>query len=109
MKLHLVEIVVLAFVPLTLRTLLYLVACRLRAINITLLNAIVLSGAGYLIAFLPIPVPIVLRQSLVIGVAIFLFTRFTEAEIFPDVIFIPLVIELSSVLLVEAVLRPMLV
>ena len=109
MKLHLVEIVVLAFVPLTLRTVLYLVACRLRSIRITLLNAITLAGAGYLVGFLPIPMPHLIQQFLVIGVAMFLFARYTEAELFPDVIFIPLVIELCSSLLMEEVLQPMLV
>jgi hypothetical protein len=109
MKLHVVEIVVLAFVPLTLRATLYLVACRLRSIHITLLNVIILAGAGYLVGFLPIPIPYMLRQPIVIGVAMFLFARYTEAELIPDVIFIPLVIELSSALLMEEVLRPMLV
>ncbi len=109
MKLHLVEIVVLAFIPLTLRTVLYLLACRLRSIHITLLNVIILAGAGYLVAFVPIPIPYFLRQPIVIGVAMFLFARYTEAELFPDVIFILLVIELASAILMEEVLRPMLV
>ena len=109
MKLHLLEIVVLAFVPLTLRTGLYLLACRLRSIHITLLNAIILAGAGYLVGILPIPIPFILRQPLVIGVAMFLLARNTEAELFPDVIFIPLVIELSSAFLMVEVLQPMLV
>jgi len=109
MKLHLLEIVVLAFVPLTLRTVLYLLACRLRSIHITMLDAIILAGAGYLVGFLPIPIPFILRQALVIGVAMFLLARNTEAELFPDVIFIPLVIELSSAFLMVEVLQPMLV
>ena len=109
MKLHLLEIVVLAFVPLTLRTVLYLLACRLRSIHITLLDAIILAGVGYLVGFLPIPIPFILHQALVIGVAMFLLARNTEAELFPDVIFIPLVIELSSAFLMVEVLQPMLV
>jgi Flp pilus assembly protein TadD len=40
------EIVVMAFLPLALRTLTYLIMCRIRAVNITLLNAIVVAGAG---------------------------------------------------------------
>ena len=114
MKLHLVEIVVLAFVPLALRTMLYLVACRVRSLHITLLNAIILAGAGYLVRFVaglvfgPISMPEFIRQALVIGVAMFLFARYTEAELFPDVIFIPLVIELFSSFLMDVVLVPML-
>ena len=108
MKTHLVEIVVLAFLPLTLRTVLYLLACRLRSIHITLLHAIILAGAGYAVGFVPLPIPYFLRQPIVIGVAMFLFARYTEAELFPDVIFIPLVIELSSSLLMDQVLVPLL-
>jgi hypothetical protein len=108
MKLHLVEIVVLAFVPLTLRTVLYLIACRMRSLHITLLNAIILAGAGYFLAFIPIPIPFFLHQPIVIGVAMFLFARYTEAELVPDVIFVPLVIELSSALLMDKVLVPLL-
>jgi hypothetical protein len=108
MKLPLIEIVALAFVPLILRLVLYLAACRLRSIHITLLNAVTLAGAGYLAGFLPIPIPYILRQPLVIGVAMFLFARYTEAELFPDVIIIPLVIELSSAFLIEEVIRPLL-
>ena len=107
MKLHLIEIVVLAFVPLILRTLLYLVACRVRSLHITLLNAIILAGAGYLVRFVPIPMPELIRQALVIGVAMVLFARYTDAELFPDVIFIPLVIELFSTVLMGEVLVPM--
>jgi hypothetical protein len=109
MKLPLLQIVVLAFVPLTLRTVLYLVACRLRSIHITLLNAIILAGAGYVVGFIPLPIPYMLRQPIVIGVAMYLLARYTEAELFPDVIFIPLVIELSSAFLMEEVLVPMMV
>jgi hypothetical protein len=109
MKTHVLEIVILAFLPLTLRTILYLLVCRLRSIHITMLNAIVLAGAGYVVGFVPIPIPFFLRQPIVIGVAMFLFARYTEAELFPDVIFIPLAIELSSAFFIEEVLRPMLV
>jgi hypothetical protein len=109
MKLHLVEIVVLAFLPLTLRTALYLIASKLRSIHLTLLNAIILAGAGYLVGFVPIPLPGFVRQPLVIGDAVFLFSRYTEAELYPDVIFLPLIIELSSFLLMSEVLQPMFV
>ena len=108
MNLHLTQVVVLAVVPLTLRTVLYLVACRLRSLHITLLNAIVLAGAAYLVGFIPIPIPYMLRQPLAIGVAMFLFARYTEAELFPDAIVIPLIVELLSVFLIEEIVVPML-
>jgi hypothetical protein len=87
---------------------LYLVACRVRSLHITLLNAVILAGAGALVRLVPIPMPEFIHQALVIGVAMFLFARYTDAELFPDVIFIPLAIELFSTFLMDAILVPML-
>jgi hypothetical protein len=106
MKIPYLQILVLAFVPMTLRVILYLVACKLRSIDLPVLNAIVIAGAGAVVGFVPLPIPVFLRPALVIGVAMFLFARFTEADLYPDVVFIPLAIELSSSFLVEAVFIP---
>lgn len=108
LKLPLVEIVVMAFIPLLLRTALYLVVCRMRSIHITLLSALIIGCAGALISFVPLPLPSFLRQPIVIAAAMFLFARYTEAEIFPDVLFIPLGVELLSGILVENVVVPIL-
>jgi hypothetical protein len=107
-KIPLLEIVVLAFLPMTLRTVLYLLVCSLRSIHISILNACLISGAGALLMIVPIPIPYFLHQPLVIGIAIVLFARYTEAELFPDAIFIPLGVELFSGILMDQVLVPLL-
>lgn len=101
-------IVVLAFLPLLVRTLLYLAAFKLRSIRITLLNCIVVAGAPYLVGFIPLPLPMILRVAAGIALAMFLLTRYTEAELFPDVIVIPITVELMSALLLELILIPLL-
>lgn len=112
MRLPLLQIVVLAFVPLALRIILYLVAFKVRSIHIKLLNCIVIAGAGYLVGFLVgalrLPLPLFIQSALSIGLAMFLITRYTEADVFPDVIFIPLAVELVSSYVTEQVLVPML-
>ena len=107
MQLHISEILILAFLPLTLRTVLYLVACRVRSVHITLLNAIIVAGAASLIRFVPLPIPFLFYLPLVIGVAMFLLSRYTEAELFPDLFLIPIIVELSSMLLLEELLIPL--
>jgi hypothetical protein len=108
MKIPYLQILVLAIAPMTLRVILYLVACKLRSIDLPILNAIVIAGAGALVTVVPLPIPAFIRPGLVIGVAIFLFARFTEADRYPDIFFIPIVIELSSAVLVQEVLIPVL-
>ena len=107
MKINMVQIVVLAFAPLTLRTVLYLIAFKVRSIEIKFIDCIIIAGAGYLVSFVPLPLPFGLYRALSIGAAMFLITRYTKAEIFPDVILIPLVIELSSAFLTDYVLIPL--
>jgi hypothetical protein len=107
MKINLLKIVVLAFAPLALRTVLYLTAFKVRSIEITLLNCIIIAGAGYLVSIVPLPLPFGLYRVLSIGAAMFLITQYTKAELFPDVILIPLVVELSSAFLTDYVLIPL--
>ena len=108
MKLRLFETVVLAFAPLVLRTMLYLLACRLRSIRITILTATLLAGAGTLLGFVPLPIPSLLQPALAIGLAMFLMSRYTEADLYPDIVFIPLTVELLAMVAVSEVLFPLL-
>jgi hypothetical protein len=85
-----------AFLPLVIRTFLYLIAFRVRRIHIKLLSCIVIAGAAYLVGVIPIPLPDILRIAISIGLAMFLITRYTEAELFPDVIVIPLIVEVLA-------------
>jgi antibiotic biosynthesis monooxygenase (ABM) superfamily enzyme len=71
------------------------------------LNCVIIAGAGYLVSFVPLPLPFGLTRVLAIGVAMFLITRYTKAEIFPDVILMPLIVELCSVVLTDYVLIPL--
>ncbi len=107
-KLDYTSIVVLAFLPLFLRTLLYLAACRLRSIRITLLNCIVVAGAPSLVGFISLPIPDIVKRFAGYFLAMFLLTRYTEAELYPDIVLIPLGVEIVSGLLLDLLLIPVL-
>ena len=106
MKYDPVQIVVLAFAPLLLRTGLYLLACKIRSIHISVMSCFILAGSGVFLSIIPIPLPGNVARVLAIGIAMFLMTRYTEAELFPDVMFIPLAVEILSAILNEFVLVP---
>jgi hypothetical protein len=108
MKINYFNIVLLACLPLLVRTVLYLVAFRIRSIHITLINCIIIAGAGYLMAFVPIQLPTVIRVAAAMGLAMYLITRYTEAEVFPDVILIPVAVEVASILALDQILLPLL-
>ncbi len=105
MKQNLLQIVVLAFLPLILRTILYLIAFKIRSIHIKLLNCIIIAGVGTLVGAVPL-LPYYVGRALALGLAMFLMTRYTEADLYPDVIFIPLIIELLSAFLTDEVIAP---
>ena len=98
------KLIVLGFAPLLLRTLLYFLACKIRSIHITLMSCIILAGSGLLISIIPIPLPMLLSKALAIGLAMFLMTRYTEAELYPDVVLIPFLVEILSSALTEFML-----
>jgi hypothetical protein len=107
-KIDYLGIVVLGFLPLFIRSFLYWAAFRIRSISIKLLNCIVIAGAPYFLLIIPLRLPQQLSFLLALGVAIFLTTRYTEAELFPDAILIPVAVELASWLLLDHVLMPIL-
>ena len=106
MKIDYLGIAVLGFLPLFVRSLLYWAAFRIRSISIRVLNCIIIAGAPYFLLIIPIRLPQDLSFLLALGVAIFLTTRYTEAELFPDAILIPVAVELASLLLLEHALKP---
>ena len=106
MKYHPMQIVLLAFAPLVLRTVLYLLVCKFRSVHISIMSCVVLAGSGMLLSLIPIPLPHLIAQALALGIAMFLMSRYTEAEIYPDIIFIPLAVEILSTLITEWVLVP---
>lgn len=108
MKINYFSIILLACLPLLVRIVLYRIAFRIRSIHITLINCIVVAGAGYMMGFVPIPLPTVMREAAAIGLAMYLMTRYTEAEVFPDVIVIPIAVEVTSTLALDQILLPLL-
>lgn len=107
MKYDPVQIVFIAFAPLLLRSGLYFLACKIRSIHISVMSCIVLAGSGVLLSIIPIALPGLFMTMLAVGVAMFLMTRYTEAELFPDVVFIPVIVEALSVAIIEFVFVPL--
>ncbi len=106
MKTNYLQIAVVAFTPLALRFVLYYGAFRIRSISIKVLSCIIIAGGAYLLAMIPIPLPREIHFFAVVAIAIFLTTRYTEAELFPDGLLIPFVVELTSLLLLDHVMAP---
>jgi len=107
MKYNPLQILLLAFAPLALRTLLYILACKIRSVHISVLSCIILAGSGVFLSIIPIHLPVSLSKVMAIGLAMFLMTRYTEAELYPDIVFIPLTVEVVSSLLTEFLLVPL--
>ena len=107
MKSNPLQIILLAFAPLLLRTLLYLLACKIRSIHITLMSCVILAGSGVLLSIIPVPLPMAFSKALGVGLAMYLMTRYTEAELYPDVVLIPLSVEILSSVLTEFVVVPL--
>lgn len=101
MKYDPLKIVLLAFMPLVLRTALWFVACKVRSIHIKFLSCIVLAGSALLLSIVPIPLPYFLSKGLALCLPMFLMTRYTEAEIWPDVVLIPLIVEVLSTTILD--------
>jgi hypothetical protein len=106
MKTNYLQIAVVAFTPLALRFVLYYGAFRIRSISIKVLSCAIIAGGAYLLAMIPIPLPREIHFFAVVAIAIFLTTRYTEAELFPDALLIPFVVELTSLLLLDHVIAP---
>ena len=110
MKTDHLTVVVIAFLPLILRALLYQGILKFRSIRIKPLSLIVVAGSPYLIGFIPLPLPTPIRETLAfllsVILAILLLSRYTEAELFPDIVVIPVAVEVSSWFLLSLVIIP---
>ena len=82
--------------PLPLRYLLYLAAFKFRSIHCSQTGIWVIAGSPFLVQLIPVPIPETLFFALTVGIAIYLMTRYTEADVFPDVLVITVVLELIS-------------
>ncbi len=107
MKYDPLHILLMAFAPLLLRTALYVLACKIRSIQITVMSCVILAGSGVLLSIIPLPLPMTISKILAVGLGMFLMTRYTEAELYPDVLFIPLAVEILSSVSTEYLLVPL--
>jgi hypothetical protein len=98
------SILIQSLAPLVLATALYAAAFTIRRIQATLLTCIVIAGAPVILGVVPLPMPEPVRFILGLGLAIFLTARYTEAELFPDSVLIPTVVQLISVFLLPLIL-----
>ncbi len=81
-------------VPLTwlLKSFTYWGVFRWRTIRATLLNCLIIAGSPFLLSI--IPLPSFLAFPAAIAVAVFLTMHYTEVDLIPDGLFIPLTVEL---------------
>lgn len=107
MKTDYVWILALAILPFLLRFVLYWLAFRIRSIRIKLLSCLVIAGSAYFLVILPLPLPREISFVLTVGLVIFLITRYTEADLFPDALLIALSIELVSILVLDFLTIPL--
>ncbi|MBI1807765.1 MAG: hypothetical protein HYR76_12015 [Ignavibacteria bacterium] len=93
-----------AIVPLVMKTTMYYGVFRWRVIPATLLSCIVIAGSGVLVSLIPflfIPAPIV-----VIGLATYLCSKYTNIQFFPDAFVIALVVEVVAHVLLRYIIFP---
>ena len=76
-----------------LKSLAYWAVFRFRAIPATAMNCLIIAGAAFLMALVPISLPVFLSIPISIGLAVYLTMHYTGVEFIPDGLFIPLGVE----------------
>lgn len=66
---------------------------RIRTIQVTALNCLIIGGAPYLLMFIPISLPPYLSVPIAVGIAVYLTMRYTGVQLIPNGLFIPLGVE----------------
>jgi hypothetical protein len=69
-------------------------AFRIRKIEATAMNCLTIAGAAFVMSIVPFPLPEVLSELMKIALAVGFTVYLTEAELYPNGIFIPLGVEL---------------
>jgi hypothetical protein len=100
--------VLLQILPLALRTTLYVLAFKIRSVHATVVTCIILGGASSLLAMIPLHMPMPVQFGATMGVSMYLMSRLTDADIFPDILLTPFCVEFISAMLLELVLFPLL-
>jgi hypothetical protein len=92
-------------VPYLLRVVLYSGAFKLRSIACSFTGRLVIGGAFILAGLLPLPQFLLLL--VMIGVSIVLITKYTEAKVYPDALFISIGVEMTSILAMDFLIAPL--
>ena len=91
-------------IPYLIRIALYSVVFKLRGITCSVLGRFAIGGAFILVGLLPLPQ--FLQLLAMIGASWFLISRYTDAE-FPDILYISLGVEVTSILVAELLILPL--
>jgi len=92
-------------VPYFLRIVLYSGAFKIRTIACSLTNLLVIGGAFILVGFIPLPQFLNLLAT--IGAPLVLITKYTDAKLYPDAIFISSGVELGSIFAMDLLIAPL--
>lgn len=92
-------------IPYVLRVVLYSGAFKLRAIACSLIGRLVIGGAFLLVGLLPLPQ--VLHLLAMIGASLVLITKYTDAKVYPDAVFISIGVEITSIFAMDLLIAPL--
>lgn len=92
-------------VPYILRIVLYIGIFKIRAIACSLINCFVIAGAFILAGLIPLPQ--FLSLLVTIGAPLVLITKYTDAELYPDAIFISIGVEMGSIFAMDLLIAPL--
>lgn len=99
-------IILTPFLPLAAKVLFYIVAFRIRKIEVTLLSCILIAGASFLLMVVPIPLPMFVSFLLSLILPCAVARHYTEAPLYPDLITIVVVVEVLSIFATDYVWVP---
>ncbi|MBM4162566.1 MAG: hypothetical protein FJ217_15875 [Ignavibacteria bacterium] len=108
MRINYVESILVPLIPWALRFPLYWIAFKVRSIHIRVLSCLIIAGVSYFFDIIPLRLPEEMHFVVSVALAAFLITRYTEAELFPDALMIPFIVELISLLFLSYVITPLL-
>lgn len=91
-------------IPYLMRVALYSGVFKLRAISCSILGRFVISGAFIIVGLFPLPQ--FLQLLMMIGASWVLLNRYTDTD-FPDILYISVGVELTTILVVELLILPL--
>ncbi len=91
-------------IPYILRIALYSGVFNLRSISCSFINRLVIAGAFILVGL--IPLPHLLQPLAMVGASLILVVKYTDTG-FPDVLFISVGVEMTSILAMDFLISPL--